>query len=366
MEYDYMPLPGTPVEELDTPAIVIDLDVAERNISRMQAFADESGVAMRPHTKTNKSPYWASKQLRAGAIGICCAKVGEAEVMADAGIPEIMIPNQVIGTRKIARLMAVAHQSNTIVAVEAAENVTDLSDAASASGVELGVIVEINVGMDRCGVEPEEAPALARAVVESPGLRFDGVMGYEGHTVATRDFEERKGNAVEAMGRLMTGANAIRAAGIPVNIVSAAGTGTYNITGKVEGVTELQCGSYIFMDGDYLEVFDDFEPAMTVLTTVISRQGDGRGVLDMGLKSMSIDRGLPYAVGVDGVEVLRLSEEHTKITVSGAAAGLKVGDKLRMRAMHGDTTINMHTHYFGVRDGLLEAIIPIAGRGKFR
>jgi 3-hydroxy-D-aspartate aldolase len=363
---DWLPLPGTPVEELDTPAIVIDLDAAEENIRRMQSFCNEAGIGLRPHTKTNKSPYWAWKQVRAGAIGICCAKVGEAEQMAAAGIPEIMVPNQVVPKRKIERLMSVARATRAIVAVDSSANVADLSVAATAFGAELGVIIEVNVGMDRCGVEPNGAAVLAKEIVTAPGLRFDGIMGYEGHTVAARDFEERKTEALRAMDKLLSAASSIRKAGIPVNIVSAAGTGTYNITGKVDGVTEIQPGSYIFMDGDYLEVFDDFLPAMTVLTTVISRSGADRAVLDCGLKSVSIDRGVPYAVGIEGIEVGKPSEEHTKIKVSGEAKGLRPGDKVSLRMMHGDTTINMHDYYFCVRDGKLETVAPIAGRGKFR
>ncbi len=365
MSQDWLPLPGTPVEELDTPAIVIDLDAAEANIAKMQEFASEAGISVRPHTKTNKSPYWAWKQLHAGAIGICSAKVGEAEQMAAAGIPEILIPNQIVTTRKIKRLMSVAATTKTIVAVDSEANVSDLSSAATSHGIELGVLIEINVGMDRCGVDADIAADLAASIVKAPGLRFDGVMGYEGHTVAARDFEERKTEALRAMDKLLSAASSIRKAGPPVNIVSAAGTGTYNITGQLEGITEIQPGSYIFMDGDYLEVFEDFQPAMTLLTTVISRTAD-RGVLDCGLKSVSIDRGTPYAVGIEGVEVGKPSEEHTKISLSGEAKNLRVGDNVSLRAMHGDTTINMHDYYFCVRDGKLETVAPIVGRGKFR
>ena len=365
MTNEWLPLPGTPVDELDTPAIVIDLDVAEENIRRMQAFANENGISVRPHTKTNKSPYWAWKQLNAGAIGICCAKVAEAEQMAAAGVPEILIPNQVVTPRKISRLMSVAATTKTIVAVDSEANVANLSRAAVGAGVELGILIEVNVGMDRCGVESEDAPTLAQAIVKAPGLRFDGVMGYEGHTVAARDFEERKTEALRAMKKLLGAADGIRKAGIPVNIVSAAGSGTYNITGKLEGITEIQPGSYIFMDGDYLEVFNDFEPAMTLMATVISRTGN-RAILDCGLKSISIDRGLPYVVGLEGAEVSKPSEEHMKLILSGEATKLKVGEKVHLRAMHGDTTINMHDQYFCVRNGKLETVAPIVGRGKFR
>ena len=180
---DYLPLPGTPLEELDTPCIVVDLDIAESNIEKLQAAANEMGGAVRPHSKTSKSPYWVRKQIEAGAIGGCCAKVGEAEVMVEAGIQDVMIPNQVIGKQKIARLVALARSSRIIVAVENSSNVSELSEIATIAGAELGVIIEINVGMNRCGVDGDGAVELAKQVEAASGLRFDGVMGYEGHTV---------------------------------------------------------------------------------------------------------------------------------------------------------------------------------------
>jgi 3-hydroxy-D-aspartate aldolase len=364
---DYLPLPGTPLEELDTPCIVIDLDVAESNIAKLQAAANEMGVDVRPHSKTNKSPYWVRKQLDAGAIGVCCAKVGEAEVMVEAGVTEVMIPNQVIGKRKIARLVALAHSANIIVAVESAGNVDDLSSASTAAGAEIGVIVEVNVGMDRCGVDGDGAVELAKQIDAAPGLRFDGLMGYEGHVVAERDYEIRKTEAEKAMAILTGAADQIRGAGIDVKLVSAAGTGTYNITGRVDGVTELQCGSYIFMDGDYLEVFNDFEPALSVLATVISRQKQDVAIVDMGLKSISMDRGLAEVISPASASIINHSEEHTAVNLPDAASqALKVGDKVRSRPTHGDTTINLHEYYFGIRNGKLEQAIPIPGRGKFR
>jgi len=364
---DYLPLPGTPVDELDTPCIVVDLDVAESNIAKLQAAANEMGVDVRPHSKTNKSPYWVRKQIDAGAIGVCCAKVGEAEVMVEAGVPEVMIPNQVIGKRKIARLVALARSARIIVAVESSGNVDDLSSASMAAGAELGVIIEINVGMDRCGVDGDGAVELAKQIDAAPGLRFDGLMGYEGHVVAERDYETRKIKAEQAMAILTGAADQIRDAGIDVKLVSAAGTGTYNITGRVDGVTELQCGSYIFMDGDYLEVFNDFEPALSVLATVISRQKKEVAIVDMGLKSISMDRGLAEVISPASASIKSHSEEHTAVNLPDAASqALKVGDKVRSRPTHGDTTINLHEYYFGIRDGKLEQAIPIPGRGKFR
>ena len=364
---DYLPLPGTPIEELDTPCIVVDLDIAESNISKLQASADEMGVAVRPHSKTHKSPYWARKQIVAGAIGICCAKVGEAEVMVEAGVPEVMIPNQIIGSRKISRVIALARTANVVVAVDDSSNVDELSAAACLADAELGVIVEINVGMNRCGVDNNAAVGLAKKISEAPGLRFDGLMGYEGHTVAERDYETRKTESEKAMSILTKGADNIREAGIDVKIVSAAGTGTYNISGRVDGVTELQCGSYIFMDGDYLEVFGDFTSALSVLSTVISRQQETVAIVDLGLKSISVDRGLSEVIFPTNASIIRHSEEHTIIELKDSVArSLKIGDKVSVRPMHGDTTINLHEYYFGVRDGTLEEVIPIPGRGKFR
>ncbi len=367
MTLEYFPLPGTPIELLDTPALVIDLDVVESNIRKLQKWADKNRVSVRPHAKTHKSPYFAKKQIDAGAIGICAAKVSEAEVLVNGGVSEVMIPNEIVGERKIARLMSLARHARMIVAVDSADNVRELSAAAIEFGAELGVIIEVDVGQARCGVEAGPAVVrLAKVIAKSPGLRFDGLMGYEGHLVATRDYEVRKTETQKAMEKLVGSADAVRKAGIPVKIVSAAGTGTYNITGAIKGITELQCGSYIFMDGDYLQVFKDFEPALNVLANVISRPVPDRAITDAGLKSISTDRGVPQVVGLTGATVVGLSEEHGKLKVEGAATRLKVGDRVRFLPMHGDTTINLHTHYFGIRKGKLEAVIPIEGRGKIR
>lgn len=367
MPFEYLPLPGAPVGQLDTPALVIDMDVAEKNISRLQKWANRNKMGVRPHSKTHKTPLFAHKQMAAGAIGICCAKVGEAEVMVAGGVKEILIANQIVGATKIARLVALANDASITVAVDDAANVRDLSAAASAAGREIGVIVEVDTGMHRCGVDGGAATRkLAKLIASSPGLRFDGVMGYEGHVVAQRDFEERKTEATAAARALVEAAEDLRKAGLPCKIVSAGGTGTYNITGTVKGITDLQCGSYIFMDGDYLEVFKDFSPALSVLATVISRPVKGRAVTDAGIKAISVDRGLPKVIGIEGAKVAGLSEEHGRLEVSGPAEKLKVGDKVSLLPMHGDTTINLYSHYACVRKGRLEAMVEIAGRGRSR
>ncbi|MEE8364089.1 MAG: DSD1 family PLP-dependent enzyme, partial [Dehalococcoidia bacterium] len=208
--------------------------------------------------------------------------------------------------------------------------------------------------------------ALAKVIDAAPGLRFDGLMGYEGHTVALPDAEQRQKNVVVAMDKLVSTAEEVITAGLPVNVISAAGTGTYAMTGAIDRITDLQCGSYIFMDGDYLGIMDDFAPALSVLATVISRPTLDRAVLDVGMKSMSIDRGLPRVLNTPGAEFVKISEEHGTMTVEGEAQRLEIGDKVPLLPMHGDTTINLHSHYFGVRSGVLDAVIEIAARGRFR
>lgn len=365
MVSDFLPLPGTPVEELDTPALVIDLDVAESNIATLQGFADEHGVGVRPHAKTHKSPYWGLKQMRAGAVGICAAKVGEAEALVWGGVPDVLIANEVVAASKIARLTALAARANVSVAVDDEANVRDLSEAARAAGVEIGVVVEVNVRLDRCGVEPgEPTTALSKIVDSAAGLRYDGLMGYEGHV--SGEPEARRAETMKAMEKFLRAREEVVAAGLDVGVMTAAGTSTYDITGTVDAVTDLQCGSYIFMDGAYRAEMDDFEPALTLLAGVISRPVPERAILDIGLKSVSVDMGFPVVTGLDGAELMKLSEEHGTLRLEGDARQLKVGDRVSLLPMHGDTTINIHDYYFCVRGGALEDVVPIAGRGRFR
>ena len=355
---------GTKITEIDTPSIIVDLNIAEDNIKKMQSFANENNVSMRPHSKTNKSPYWAKKQIQAGAIGICCAKLGEAEMMAEGGVKEILIPNQIVTEQKIKRLVDVNKKSKVMVAVENLENVSTLSEHFEKNSMKLSVIIEVNVGMDRCGVELDEIVDFARNIVNKPGLEFEGIMGYEGHTVNIGNFEDRVNETTKAMEKLLNAKNILEENDIDVKIVSASGTGTYNITSKIAGITELQCGSYIFMDGNYLKIFEDFQPALSLLCTVVSRR-ENNIVIDCRLKSVSMDQGLPEVVYPKGIKLLSLSEEHCKCEIEGDV-DLKIGDKVFVRPMHSDTTINLHDNYFVHRDGVFDEKVEILGRGKFK
>jgi len=358
---------GLRQEELDTPALCIDLPLMEANIARMAAYFADRPAVLRPHTKTHKSPLLAHKQIAAGAIGVTCAKLGEAEVMALAGINDILIANQIVGRRKIARLVNLAAYTEVMVAVDDPANVAELDAAAQAKGVRLRVVLEVNIGMGRCGIEPgEPALALARQVAAAPGLRFEGVMGYEGHTVMIPDLQERRRQTEASVKLLVETKELIEAAGFPVPIVSSGGTGTYQITGDYPGVTEIQAGSYITMDTQYRDVVGmDFECALYVLAQVISTPKSGLAIIDAGLKTMTRDFGLPVVAKPEGWHVLYLSEEHGALQRDDGPP-LKPGDRVQVWPNHGCTTINLHDHYMALRDGVVEGVWPITGRGKLR
>jgi len=364
MPVNYLPAPGTAIEEFETPALVVDLDVAEMNLRKMQSFADKHGMGLRPHSKTHKSPYWAHKQLDAGAIGITCSKVGEAEVLVDGGVREVLIANEIVGTKKIARLAALERRANVAVAVDNAENVRELSDAAEAIGVKIGVLVDVNVRIARCGVEPgEPATTLAKVVDGLTGLRFDGLMGYEGHVTAGE--EEKRQIVAEAMDKFKYAKDEVESAGLQVQVMSAGGTSTYMETAKIDHVTEIQCGSYIFMDGKYLDEMSDFDLALTVVSTVISRPTPERAILDIGRKSMNAETGLPRVVSPTGATLVGLNEEHGILELEDEAQGLRIGEQVRLLPMTAATTINIHDFYFCVRNGILEEVVPVAARGRF-
>jgi D-serine deaminase-like pyridoxal phosphate-dependent protein len=308
----------------------------------------------------------AHMQMAAGAIGITCAKVGEAEVLAAAGIEDILIANQVIGPAKIARFVNLAHYCDIMCAVDSATNAREISQAASAAGVRPRVLIEVNVGMDRCGVEPgRQTLELAEAVAGLPGLRFAGLMGYEGHAVMIPDPAQRRATAESSIGPLVETAELVRARGIPVEIVSSGGTPTAGITGKLAGITEIQAGSYITMDAQYGRTVQgvDFKFGLTVLATVVSSRSEDHAIVDAGLKAITRDFGMPLVLDPPGWEVAGLSEEHGGLQRVGGEP-LRVGDRVRIVPNHGCTTINLHDEYCVIRDGCLQAVWPIAARGK--
>ena len=366
------PFIGMPKTELDTPALLIDLDKMEANIQTMANYFTTVNASLRPHMKTHKTPIITHKQIAAGAIGVTCAKLGEAEAAIHAGIRDVLIANQVVGAQKIARLINLAKHSEIMVAVDNPQNVQAISEAAAAKGVTVRMLIEVNVGMNRCGVEPGKPTLeLANQIRQSPNLKFEGLMGYEGHTVAKPDLKERKANVQEAMQHLIGAKDYIEKHGVEVSIMSGGGTGTFNITGSIPEMTEVQAGSYIFMDSTYRNVEgvgEQFDCSLSVLATVVSRPSPDRVIVDTGLKVLAKEFGIPQPIGIAGVEMTGLSEEHGTLKtvgqVSDTHVSLAPGDKLEILPTHCCTTVNLHDRYYGIRNGIVESVWDIAARGK--
>jgi D-serine deaminase-like pyridoxal phosphate-dependent protein len=361
---------GRPIAELETPVLLVDLEAFERNVARMrQVIIGDAGIGWRPHTKGIKTPALAHKLLQAGAHGITCAKLGEAEVMAAAGVRDILIANQVVGASKVARLARLVRHADVIVAVDDPEQVAALDGAARDAGTRIRVVVEVNIAMDRAGVEPgAPAVALAQRVAACPGLRFAGLMGWEGGRLAgIKDAVEKRRAIETAVGKLTESADRCRDAGLRVDIVSCGGTGTYWISAKLAGVTEVQAGGGVFGDAHYRTNYGvDHECALTILTTVLSRPTPTRIVCDAGWKSMASTPMLPEPLRVGTVKSVALSAEHAKVELAEPARAPRVGEHVEFVAGYSDATVFLHDDLYAVRGGRLEAIWPILGRGRTR
>jgi len=349
--------------DIDTPALILDLDVAEANIAAMAEYFRARPQKLRPHFKTPKTPEIARRQLAAGAIGITVAKLGEAEVLARAGLGPILLANQIAGAQKIDRLFGVARQVEIIATVESEFHVRELEQGAERAARGADVIIEVDTGMQRCGTEsPDETVELARRIGRGP-LRYRGIMGYEGHAVLIADRDTRESAARQALTTLSRHVAALRAAGLAPEIVSAGGTGTYDIAGAWPEVTEVQAGSYVFMDGAYRFVRPDLgQPALSLLTTVIARRGD-RAIIDAGMKALTNEFGAPRGKDLP-VKIESLSEEHGNL--AAGASELAAGMKLELIPSHNDTTINLHSEYYVVRGDEVIAIWPIEAARAYR
>ncbi len=361
---------GRPVAELDTPALLVDLDKLEENVATMRrVIVTDAGVAWRPHTKAIKVPAVVRMLLDAGASGVTCAKLGEAEVLAAAGIRDVMIANQLVGAEKMARLASLRRRADPIVAVDADAHVEALAAAGRSAGAPIRVVIEVNIAMNRAGVEPgEPVVALARRVSARPELRFSGLMAWEGGRLAGLADPAEKRRAIEAaLGQLTASADACRAAGLPVEIVSCGGTGTYWIAARVPGVTEVQAGGGIFGDVHYRTHYGvEHRQALTLLTTVASRPTPTRLVCDAGWKSMAVYPTPPEPVGLGAVVRLNVSAEHATVELAAPSATPGVGDRVEFVAGYCDSTMFLHDELYAVRAGRVEAVWPIAGRGKTR
>ncbi len=361
---------GSNVSEIETPALLLELDTLEYNLNKMADFVRKNKKLIRPHFKTHKSPFLAHKQLTAGAIGITCQKLSEAEILAKSGIKDILITNEVVGEQKIRRLVNLAAYTNVKVAIDHEQNAVEISKMALEKGVIVNYLVEVNIGMNRCGVESgEPAMHFIKKLQELQGLIFLGIMAYEGHVMFIESLEERQKVTAKALEKVSNTKQLLENESIFCPIISCAGTGTYMITGLHPDVTELEAGSYLTMDSKYetIEgVGGTFKTALSVLTSIISIPSNDRVIIDAGIKSISKDFGMPIPKdNREGLELYKLSEEHGTLKVNkDAKMSFTLGQKIELIPSHGCTTINLHDIYYGIRSGIVECVLPIEGRGK--
>ena len=365
---------GAPIDEIDTPALIVDLDAFDLNLDAMARFAKSAGVRLRPHAKTHKCPTIAQKQVAAGAVGQCCQKVGEAEALVRGGIRDVLVSNEVVGEQKLRRLAALAVDATIGLCFDAAEQVDAAGRAAREFGVELGGLVEIEVGMERCGIAAGQPAAdLARRIADTPGLRFRGLQAYHGAAQHLPTLAERQVSVQGAADAVRATLAALTRAGMACEFVSGAGTGTYRMEGMSGLWNELQAGSYLFMDTEYASIgaadgarYADFRHSLFVLATVMSVPAADRAIVDAGLKSYSGEKGPPWVHARDDIAVTGMSDEHGRLQLGAKARRLRLGEKLMLIPGHCDPTINLHDEYVAVRKGRVEALWPITARGASR
>jgi 3-hydroxy-D-aspartate aldolase len=372
--YDIPALPGMDEADIQTPCLILDLDALERNIIKMGDYAKAHGVRHRSHGKMHKSVDVQKLQERLGdAVGVCCQKVSEAEVFARGGIRDILVSNQVRDPDKIDRLARLPKYGARIsVCVDDVANVAELSAAAQKHGTTLECLVEIDCGAGRCGVATTgEAVEIAKAIDAAPALRFTGIQAYQGAMQHLENYTDRKAKLDDAIAVTKTMIEGLHAAGLPPELVTGGGTGSYYFESNSGIYNELQCGSYAFMDADYGRIRDkdgqridhgEWENALFILTSVMSRAIAGQAVCDAGLKVQSLDSGLPVIHGRDDVAYINASDEHG--VIEDRRGVLRINEKLKLVPGHCDPTCNLHDWYVGVRNGKVEVVWPVSARGK--
>ncbi|WP_299955029.1 3-hydroxy-D-aspartate aldolase BhcC [uncultured Roseobacter sp.] len=372
--YDIPAAIGMDETQIQTPALVLDLDALERNIKKMGDWAKAHGMRHRVHGKMHKSVDVALLQEQlGGSCGVCCQKVSEAEVFARGGIKDVLVSNQVRQPEKIDRLARLPKLgARTICCVDDIENVADLSEAATRHGTEIECLVEIDCGAGRCGVTTTpEVVEIAKAIDAAEGLKFAGIQAYQGAMQHMDSYDDRKAKIDVAVAQVKDAVDALKADGLDCDIVGGGGTGSYYFEGNSGVYNELQCGSYAFMDADYGRILDEngnridqgeWENALFILTSVMSHAKADKAIVDAGLKAQSVDSGLPVIFGRTDVEYVKCSDEHG--VVADPDGVLKVNDKLKLVPGHCDPTCNVHDWYVGVRNGKVETLWPVSARGK--
>lgn len=365
-------LKGMHRDELPTPSLLLDMDKFEYNLNKMSRHAEQNNIDLRPHAKMHKCAEIARRQRDAGAIGICAATINEAEMLADEGLRGILITSEMVGREKIGRLVALTRNvPDTMSVVDHPRHADQLSEAAAAAGVTLNLMMDIDPIGRRTGVQPgEDAKRLARHVTSLPGLRLLGVHSYSGATSHVNGFDDRKAHSQEVMEAPIRTWRELRREGMELEIFSGGSTGTYNIDTEIDGFTELQVGSYLFMDIDYKriggrsgEVYDDFQQALTVLGTVISKNHEDRATVDSGIKSFATDRSFgPELVGISGVEYRLGGDEHGILLLENPSREIRRGDRLEFYVPHCDPNVNLYSRLHCMRGDTVEDVWQIAGK----
>jgi D-serine deaminase-like pyridoxal phosphate-dependent protein len=359
--------------ELDTPALCVDLDRFDRNVAKMQATLRQNGIAARPHAKTHKSADIARRQLAAGAIGICTAKLSEAEALFEAGIEPLCMTTSNPSPRKIRRAMELAKKNRRFIqAVDEERNARDLNDAARTAGVVADVVIDVAVGT-RSGVPPGDgAVALAKLVDTLPNLRLRGLLSYDGGAQHVNGFSARKTRALDGLAENVRTWEGMKKAGLNTEIFSGGGTGTYSVQHLTPGFTDVQVGSYVFMDMQYLAigsedgdpVYRDFEPSLTVLATVMNNRFPGRLTIDAGAKALTLNQPRAGVIGEPGMDCNAGSDEFGSITFTEAKKSYRIGDRLELIVPHCDPVVNLYDRMYGIRNDKVEVIWPVTARGK--
>jgi D-serine deaminase-like pyridoxal phosphate-dependent protein len=368
----HFPPLGTPADQLDTPALCLDLPALDANIRAVAALCASRGIQWRPHAKGHKSPDIARRLVDAGAIGLTCAKLGEAEVFAAGGIHDLLVANMIVGPRKVERLVALRRKADPIVCLDHLAQAEPIAAAMRAAGLSQRVLIELDLGMSRVGVAPgQPAVDLARQIVALPGLTLAGIMGWEGHLITIEDPAEKTAKISAAIGQLAQTRKLFDAAGLPCPIVSCGGSGSLPITVQQPGITEIQAGGVILMDSFYRRRchIDQFRHALTLLVTVVSRPAPDRAVIDAGRKAMNVDIAPSLVMADDGtiredITVERLSAEHGQLRLAPSAQSLAIGDRLTLIPGYSDLTTVLHNQFYVLDGGRLVDVWRLNARGR--
>lgn len=362
---------GMPLRDVETPALLIDLDALEFNLDRMALFTKQAGVALRPHAKSHKCPALALMQIAAGAVGVCCQKVSEAEAMVAGGVRNVFVSNEIVSDSKLDRLAELARSAHVAVCVDDPANIVALGKAAQRHAANLDVLIEIDVGSNRCGVRnTDTVPEMARLISRTAGLNFSGLQAYFGTAQHMRSFDERRQAIDRAVSRCREVSALLSRHDFQCRTITGGGTGTFPLEAASGIYTEVQPGSYLFMDADYKRnrcadgsAFTEFRNSLFVWTTIMSHAAPAVAVVDAGIKAVSTDSGMPEIPGLAGAEYSRPADEHGTLHLKPDTPRVKPGDKLMLIPGHCDPTVNLHEWFVGIRHNQVESVWPITARG---